>query len=190
MSWTEEEVNTLIAICAKHPSITAAKPEIISKMVNENSTWERVSRKARRLKEEGKLKFSDGTVVIEKKVEAKLSPALLDKLALLELIYPGSTKELSNVPVKEKRDEIKQEIQNTANITFGYSTQLKPAQVVGFLLSKLVLMPSNTQEFDEAMFHVLANNSKYYEKYARNIIRKLSAQLPEQKAILDALDGN
>jgi hypothetical protein len=190
MSWTDDEVNTLIAICAKHPSISAAKSEIISKLVHETSTWERVSRKARRLKEEGKLKFSDGTVVIEKKVEAKLSSELLDKLALLELIYPGSTKELNNVPIKEKREEIKQEIQNIAGITFGYSTQLKPAQVAGFLFSKVSMLPSNTQEFDENMFHVLAANNKYFEQYARNIIFKLSAQLPEKEAIRNALDGD
>jgi hypothetical protein len=192
MAWTEEEETTLIKICSKHPSIRAAKDDIIEALVHATSSWDRVSRKARRLAEDGRLRFADGTKIVEKKVQVDLSPELLDKLAIIELIYPGSTREISNVPTIEKKNEIRAEISQKTGFKFDHSTILYGGHVVAWMFSSEAQLPGNTHELTKTLVNALSAKTGSQEMYARETIRKLTGNLPSEQAeaILNALDGN
>jgi len=192
MGWTKEEEDTLIKICSKHPSIRAAKDDITEALVHATSSWDRVSRKARRLAEDGRLRFADGTKIVEKKVQVDLSPELLDKLAIIELIYPGSTKEISNVPTIEKKNEIRAEISQKTGFKFDHSTILYEGHVVAWMFSSKAQLPGNTQELTKTLINALSAKTGSQEMYAKETIRKLTSNLTseEAEAILNALDRN
>jgi hypothetical protein len=181
--WTEEELNKIHTICKKYESITDAKKELLASFPERN--WNMVGRRARYLRDEGKLEFSTSL-----NATTSISEELLDKIAILELLFPGCTKELDNVPVTQKAEQFKASITKLTGFEFSFSQPLKPAHVVGLLLHRLASLPGNSHEMTNESVQALGNNFKFYEAYAKDTIRKLAAVLPldKQQAILNALD--
>lgn len=181
--WTDEELNRIHTICKKYESITDAKKDLIAAFPER--TWNSVGRKARYLNEQGKLEFSTSL-----NATTSISEELLDKIAILELLFPGCTKELDNVPVAQKAEQFKTSITKLTGFEFSFSQQLKPAHVVGLLLHRLASLPGNSHEITNESIQALGDNFKFYEAYAEQTISKLILSLPpsKQEALLNALD--